>query len=320
MTYSLAAAGLYNLIWGAWVVARPMDLFDLTGIERPLYPGIWQCVGMIVGVYGVGYAIAAKDPFRHWPIILVGLLGKTFGPIGLIAQWLTMPPGTPGRLPPVWIWISVANDLIWLIPFAVILYQAFKSWSAPDLVRAKGSVSELNQRFRSQLGESIASLSSDRPVLVVFLRHSGCTFCREALQDLSDQRGKIEAGGACIVVVHMGDNESSAAFFQHYQMDDVHRISDPDCDLYQAYDLERGRLSQLFGASVFWRGFLCAIVNRHGFGPLQGDGFQMPGAFLVRDNKIITAYRHETAASRPDYCALATSGSAQASSGSAQAS
>jgi small multidrug resistance pump len=38
---------------------------------------------MIVGVYGVGYYIAAYDPYRHWPIVFVGFSGKFFGPIGM---------------------------------------------------------------------------------------------------------------------------------------------------------------------------------------------------------------------------------------------
>ena len=29
---------------------------------------------MIVGVYGIGYIIAAGNPYKHWPIIFVGLL------------------------------------------------------------------------------------------------------------------------------------------------------------------------------------------------------------------------------------------------------
>ena len=82
MRHVLLAAAVYNLLWGAWVVLFPNAYFDWTGMERPLYPEIWQCVGMIVGVYGVGYAIAAFDPLGHWPIVLVGLMGKVLGPIG----------------------------------------------------------------------------------------------------------------------------------------------------------------------------------------------------------------------------------------------
>ena len=81
----LWAAGIYNLLWGAVTIAFPNFLFDLAGIERVNFAEIWQCVGMIVGVYGIGYIIAASDPRNHWPIVLVGLLGKIFGPIGFTA-------------------------------------------------------------------------------------------------------------------------------------------------------------------------------------------------------------------------------------------
>ena len=59
MRYWLLAAGAYNLVWGAVVIALPHLLFDLAGIERMRYPEIWQCVGMIVGVYGIGYQDSA---------------------------------------------------------------------------------------------------------------------------------------------------------------------------------------------------------------------------------------------------------------------
>ena len=115
----LRAAGVYNLVWGAVTIAFPHLLFDLTGAARPNYPEIWQCVGMIVGVYGVGYWVAAADPRRHWPIVFVGLLGKLFGPIGFaIALW-------KGTFPPAFGLTILTNDLIWWVPFALMLWDAF---------------------------------------------------------------------------------------------------------------------------------------------------------------------------------------------------
>jgi hypothetical protein len=114
----LIAAGIYNLLWGAAVIVAPHALFDLAGIPRMQYPQIWQCVGMIVGVYGVGYLIAASDPRRHWPIVLVGLLGKILGPIGFA---LALADGT---FPPVFAVTILTNDLIWWIPFGLILRDA----------------------------------------------------------------------------------------------------------------------------------------------------------------------------------------------------
>ena len=48
----------------------------------PVYPMIWQGMGMVIGVYGLGYWWAAQILVIHWPIVAVGLLGKIFGPIG----------------------------------------------------------------------------------------------------------------------------------------------------------------------------------------------------------------------------------------------
>jgi hypothetical protein len=50
----LVAAGIYNLIWGGWLVFFLAALFRWAGMAPTNYPQIWQCVGMIVGVYGIG--------------------------------------------------------------------------------------------------------------------------------------------------------------------------------------------------------------------------------------------------------------------------
>lgn len=117
----LLAAGAYNLVWGALIIAFPDFLFDWCGIVRLNYPEIWQCVGMIVGVYGIGYLIAAGDSRTHWPIVLIGLLGKVFGPIGFAAALLK------GTFPPSFGLTIVTNDLIWWLPFGLILWDAARS-------------------------------------------------------------------------------------------------------------------------------------------------------------------------------------------------
>ncbi len=123
MRWWLLAAAVYNLVFGAWVIAFPTALFNWAGMSPPNYPEIWQCVGMIVGVYGIGYAIASADPLRHWPIVLVGFLGKIFGPIGF-AQALLLE-----RLPLKFGTILLTNDLVWWIPFGLILLNVWKSRS-----------------------------------------------------------------------------------------------------------------------------------------------------------------------------------------------
>lgn len=120
MTQILLIAGIYNLLWGASVIILPNFFFELSGMPLPSYPMIWQCVGMIVGVYGVGYLAASRNPIVHWPIVLVGFLGKIFGPIGFsfyLAQ---------GAFPLKFGAIIIFNDLIWWIPFFLILKMAYE--------------------------------------------------------------------------------------------------------------------------------------------------------------------------------------------------
>ena len=111
----LKIAAIYNIIWGALIIIFPNALFDYAGLPRMNYPGVWQCVGMIVGVYGLGYWVAASDPVRHWPIVLVGFLGKIFGPIGFLQSLYLGIFNLKFGL------TIITNDLIWWIPFFLIL-------------------------------------------------------------------------------------------------------------------------------------------------------------------------------------------------------
>lgn len=282
--FILRLAAIYNLLWGAWVILFPNHLFDWTGIARPNYPGIWQCVGMIVGVYGVGYWFAASDFRRHWPIVLVGFLGKVFGPIGFIQSAIT------GALPWSWGATILTNDLIWWVPFGAMLYLAFKDNTDPKRRSSQvWSLDEANQRALSSNGQGLASMSRDRDVLVVFLRHAGCTFCRETLDELSKRREEWTLKKIQPVVVHMGSPDEGNAMMARWGLSDVPHISDPECRLFQAYQLPRGTFGQLFGLRVWIEGFRAAILKGYGFGKLVGDGFQMSGAYLIRDGRIVSA-------------------------------
>ncbi len=303
MTWCLRIAGVYNIAWGLLVVAFPAAWFSMVAAEPPIYPALWQCIGMIVGVYGIGYWVAAGDPFRHWPIVLVGLLGKVFGAVGFFSA------AAAGGMPWSFGWTVLTNDLIWWVPFSVILLAAWRHHhsrrrgiAAPD---ASESGRHALDTVRSQRGETLFGLSQRDPVLAVFLRHSGCTFCREALADLQTQKESIEAAGVHIALVHMGNNDRAGRAFEKYGLGHCDRFSDPERKLYRAFGLDRGNVWQLFGPKVWWRGFQAGVLNRHGLGRLVGDGLQMPGVFLIYRGNLLVSFRHTTAADRPDYTALA---------------
>ena len=290
----LLAAGAYNVFWGAFAVLVPSAIFQWLDMPLPNYPQLWQCIGMIVGVYGLGYAIAAFDPVRHWPIVVVGLLGKIFGPLGMVQALWT------GALPWGFALVCVTNDLIWWVPFALILKHAWEQHQAGPGAEDLPDEATLLAEARTSDGSSLAELSREQPVLVVFLRHSGCTFCREALADIAARRSEIEGTGAKIALVHMGTPESFAAFAGAYGLGDLPAVSDPARRLYRGIGLRRGTLSQLLGWSVWLRGAR-AFFSGHRVGKLEGDGTQMPGVFLIRDGRVVRRFVHATAAERPEY-------------------
>jgi len=122
MAVTLWLAAGYNIAWGAVVGLAPGPTLDWLGMDGsdPGQRNLWACVGMIVGVYGIGYAVAARDPLRHWPITLVGFLGKILGPIGFAVGFAR------GEVPGSLGWTIITNDLIWWVPFAGILLAAWR--------------------------------------------------------------------------------------------------------------------------------------------------------------------------------------------------
>ncbi len=293
----LIAAGIYNLVWGAAVIIAPHWLFDLLGMERMLYPEIWQCVGMIVGVYGVGYLIASGDHRRHWPIVLVGLLGKVLGPIGFAMAL--------GRdvFPPVFGLTIITNDLIWWIPFSMMLWDAARSRGELPEGPPPSLEDALSNAF-DQNGVSLLSLNDESPVLVSLMRHSGCTFCREMLSDLSSRKDEAHRRGYSLAIVTMSSDDANAALASEFGLEDASWISDPERRVYRALELKRGTFLQLFGPRVFLGG-LKAALRGNGIGRLDGDGFQLAGAFVIHHGRIVRAFRHKTAADRPDFGSLA---------------
>lgn len=118
METTLRLAAIYNILWGAWVVLFPFHFFSLVGMEPPTHSVIWQGMGMVIGVYGLGYWWASYAPVRHWPIVAVGFLGKIFGPIGFVMNYAM------GKIPAAFGYTLPTNDLIWWIPFFLILRLA----------------------------------------------------------------------------------------------------------------------------------------------------------------------------------------------------
>ena len=117
-------AGIYNILWGLWASLNPNWLFHFAQMDEPNYPEIFACVGMIVGLYGVVYLEIARRPERGFLLALVGFTGKILGPIGAIYYvWI-------GKWTFAALIMNLTNDFIWLIPFAIYLYDSWGFYKA----------------------------------------------------------------------------------------------------------------------------------------------------------------------------------------------
>lgn len=301
MARVLLLAAALDVLGGVLLVVAPSAPFAWAGLEPPVYPEAWQALGLMIGVYGLGYTLAARHPFRLWPLVAVGLVGKVLVPAGFV--WAA----SRGRMPWELGALVLVLGPVWWVPFGLILRgtaRANRTEQTPPSLPLDMALS----LYQDQDGTDLLEASRHQPQFLVFLRHFGCTFCREALSDLAAINERLRAAGTRLVLVHMSTEYEARDLFGKYGLDDATAISDPDRVLYRAFALRRGSPTQLLGWSVWKRGWEAGVKQGHGIGWLRGDAAQMPGAFVVSRGHVVAQFIHETAADRPDYVVMAKEG------------
>ena len=170
----------------------------------------------------------------------------------------------------------------------------------------KALLQEQLAAMKTNDGQSVLEIANDhQTVMLVFLRHLGCSFCKEGLRDIAQKRNNIERFGTKIVFIHMAETSVDAYFAEH-QLRGIPQVSDPECRFYISFGLIKGSLNQLFGLATLIRGFGDGLYQR-GFqvGRELGDAFQMPGIFMISNGEIKTSYIYKYVSDRPNYVHLA---------------
>lgn len=159
---------------------------------------------------------------------------------------------------------------------------------------------------RTETGRTLLELLDEAPLLLIFLRHFGCSFCRQTLDDVSRIRPLVETKGVRPVFVHLGSPERAKPYFDYHLLFDAERVSDPDAALYASsvFQLPRKRVFGQLLAPAVWKAWMLGAVQRHGIGMIKGDADQMPGIFYLQKRTIVRAYRYRTIADQPDYLKL----------------
>ena len=162
-------------------------------------------------------------------------------------------------------------------------------------------------QIRTESGTNLLALCQASPVLLIFLRHFGCSFCRQAICDVADLRPKLIARSVRPVFVHLGTPERARPYFDYYHLEDIERVSNPEGDIYRnpPFALGSQHLAWQFVDPRVWFGWLVqGAMRKHGIGKIQEDAQQMPGIFFFKDGRIARTFRYKTIADQPNYLKL----------------
>jgi peroxiredoxin len=147
----------------------------------------------------------------------------------------------------------------------------------------------------------LSSLWAERPLLLAFTRHFGCTQCKEMLDELVAGRERIEQAGLGIAVVTQGSPQTTAVFAAQFAPG-LLCLADPQRKAYEAYGLERGNLFQTFLNPKVWAAI--SRARKKGYQvetPPEGqDAMQMSGTFIIsKEGRIELPYYYDHIADHP---------------------
>jgi peroxiredoxin len=147
----------------------------------------------------------------------------------------------------------------------------------------------------------LSSLWAEKPLLLAFTRHFGCTQCKEMLDQLVAEKGEIEKAGLGIAVIMQGTPDATAEFSKKFAPG-LLTLADPERKAYRAFGLERGTLFQTFLNRKVWKAI--SEARKKGYQvenpPAGQDAMQMSGTFIIgRDGRIELPYYYDNIADHP---------------------
>jgi hypothetical protein len=120
------------------------------------------------------------------------------------------------------------------------------------------------------------------PTVTGFIRHFGCLFCHQMVEELVAGVPYILERGARVVIVGNGSVAQARHFFSDKQLPrhGVSVVTDPDRDTYRAAGFERGVTKTLNSDSV--KAYGAAVRQGHRVTGLFGDLTQLGGLIVVK--------------------------------------
>lgn len=117
MRFVLRFAAVFNLCAGANMVFLPELTYKLIGMKAPEIDFPIQLVGLLVGLFGVGYYQVARSPIEQRMLLRLGMWSKGLGSV--LATYYVI----RGHLPLRFVAVYFFADVIYLVPFWLILQR-----------------------------------------------------------------------------------------------------------------------------------------------------------------------------------------------------
>lgn len=134
--------------------------------------------------------------------------------------------------------------------------------------------------------------------LLVFLRHFGCVFCRETLADLREVAEADESFPDVIFFAQASPRESRV-FLRRY-WPGARAISDSEQVFYDGFGIGRANKFILLSPK-FFAAKRRANAKGHEGGPISGDIWRMPAAFVVEGDRVLWGYEPKHPGDHPDF-------------------
>lgn len=116
----LRFVAVYNVLAGIGMLIFYHEGYKLLGVVKPQLNLPIQLVGVLVGLFGVGYWLVANNPVENRNVLMLGFWSKALGSVlGLYYVFA-------GKLPPVFLVVLFFADIVYLVPFAVILRRLYR--------------------------------------------------------------------------------------------------------------------------------------------------------------------------------------------------
>ncbi|KAL0485168.1 RGS12 [Acrasis kona] len=157
--------------------------------------------------------------------------------------------------------------------------------------------------FLTNKNVSVGKINKKHKILLLFLRHSRCCFCQEAIADIAENYTALVKYNTIPILVHMENPSYFSRFLENFAGDNeiiknMVTVHDEDNVLSDTFGIIK-QASRIYSGYVISRALTSQYKSRP---PIEGGRFlRVPSLFIIDDGVVLKEFRHVHMAQKPDY-------------------